>query len=97
MLHLVLQVAEGQRLRGQFTVGGVGAGNRTAHQVYVAGIDVVAAITGEQAREPIAPSCAELIILSYSQIVVDPLSTTHCFDNPQSALAPHCIDSFIMK
>ena len=50
VLHLVLQVAEGQRLRGQFAVGSVGAGNRTADQIHVAGIDVVAGITGEQAR-----------------------------------------------
>lgn len=50
LLSLVLQVAEGQRLRGQLAVGGIGAGNRTADQVHVAGIDVVAAITGKQAR-----------------------------------------------
>lgn len=47
--HLVLQVAEGQRLRGQFAVDGVGAGNRTTNQVHVTGIDLVAAITIEQA------------------------------------------------
>jgi len=32
VLHLALQVAEGQRLRGQFAVAGVGAGNPMKHQ-----------------------------------------------------------------
>ncbi|PZS46478.1 hypothetical protein A7X57_13220 [Stenotrophomonas maltophilia] len=46
---MVLQIGERQRIRSQFTVARIGAGNRTAHQVHVAGIDVVPAIAGKQA------------------------------------------------
>ena len=48
VLHLVLQVAEGQALRGQCAVGRIGAGDRTADQVYRVRIDVVTAIPGEE-------------------------------------------------
>ncbi|MNM95784.1 hypothetical protein D3C81_1082420 [compost metagenome] len=49
VVHLVLQVAEGQRLCGQFTVGRVGAGNRAANQVHVSSIHVIATVAGKQA------------------------------------------------
>ncbi len=49
VVHVVLQVSERQRARSQFTVARIGAGNRTAHQIHVAGVDVVPAITGNQA------------------------------------------------
>lgn len=49
VVHVVLQVSERQRARSQFTVARMSAGNRPAHQIHVAGIDVVAAISGKQA------------------------------------------------
>lgn len=48
MVHLVLQIGEGQRLRGQLTVARVGTGNDAADQVHVSGVDVVTAVAGKQ-------------------------------------------------